>query len=76
MVDEAVGQLVPPDDARALEDALAASREPDWRGSRMAAARQRVRGRTRAAQVDALRAAWGEPVTGGPVEDGNRPRSG
>jgi colanic acid/amylovoran biosynthesis glycosyltransferase len=76
VVDEAVGQLVPPDDARALEDALAASREPDWRGSRMAAARQRVRGRTRAAQVDALRAAWGEPVTGGPVEDGNRPRSG
>ncbi len=59
LVDSTVGWVVPPDDPRALRDALGAARDTGARGLRGQEARRRVAaGWTLAAQVDALLLAW------------------
>lgn len=65
VVDEDVGWLVPPGDARALARALADAAEPAARAHRGRAARARImdRGLTVDGQVDALLRAWGRDAT-------------
>ncbi len=60
LVDDAVGWLVPPDDPRALGQAIAAAQDPAARRNRGAAgpAQLRARGFTLDAQVDGVLTAW------------------